>query len=92
METAQEFGKLLESEKISLTEKTTILWKLRSYEDKKESVKALQKGLVTDSALLKHEIAYVMGQIGDVSAIPILELLLNDTTQDCMVRHEAAGK
>jgi len=41
------------------------------------------------SVLLKHECAYVLGQMGNPYAIPILESILRDTNQDPMVRHEA---
>eukprot|EP00913_Durusdinium_trenchii_P030392 g28469.t1 len=45
--------------------------------------------LQEDSVLLRHEAAYVLGQLGDASAIPVLQhLLLDDTWQ--IVRHEAA--
>lgn len=49
-------------------------------------------GLKDDSALLKHELAYVLGQLHDVAAVPILEdVLINPTGAHCaMVRHEAA--
>eukprot|EP01080_Neovahlkampfia_damariscottae_P008383 gene8383-208_t len=86
----EDLGNLLEDKKVSLTEKTRVLWKLRAHEKKDKAVKELIRGLISDSALLKHEIAYVMGQIGDFSAIPTLEKLLADKNEDCMVRHEAA--
>ncbi|MED5267789.1 MAG: HEAT repeat domain-containing protein, partial [Candidatus Thermoplasmatota archaeon] len=42
------------------------------------------------SALLKHEIAYVMGQMQDPAAVPHLINRLEDHDEDLMVRHEAA--
>ncbi|XP_055371952.1 deoxyhypusine hydroxylase [Condylostylus longicornis] len=42
-----------------------------------------------DSALLKHELAYCLGQMQDKSAIPILTKILEDVKQEPMVRHEA---
>ncbi|XP_077187895.1 deoxyhypusine hydroxylase [Paroedura picta] len=42
-----------------------------------------------DSALLKHELAYCLGQMQDERAIPILLRVLQDTSQEPMVRHEA---
>ncbi|XP_064136345.1 deoxyhypusine hydroxylase isoform X2 [Loxodonta africana] len=45
-----------------------------------------------DSALLKHELAYCLGQMQDVHAIPVLVDVLRDTRQEPMVRHEAAKK
>ena len=41
------------------------------------------------SALLKHECAYVLGQMGNTHAVGTLEFILKDTQQDPMVRHEA---
>ncbi|NXY50407.1 DOHH hydroxylase, partial [Ceuthmochares aereus] len=42
-----------------------------------------------DSALLKHELAYCLGQMQDEAAIPVLIRVLEDTGQEPMVRHEA---
>jgi deoxyhypusine monooxygenase len=42
------------------------------------------------SALLKHELCYVLGQLQEAGASAILQSLLSDTTQHAMVRHEAA--
>lgn len=42
-----------------------------------------------DSALLKHELAYCLGQMQDARAIPVLVDVLQDTRQEPMVRHEA---
>ncbi|XP_075854215.1 deoxyhypusine hydroxylase [Microcebus murinus] len=42
-----------------------------------------------DSALLKHELAYCLGQMQDARAIPVLVDVLRDTRQESMVRHEA---
>jgi deoxyhypusine monooxygenase len=43
----------------------------------------------TDSALLKHEIAYCIGQLEDKHAIPFLSSVLEDKSENSMVRHEA---
>lgn len=56
----------------------------------KESVDALADGFNSSSALLKHEIAYVLGQMQDSNAVPYLIERLSDTDEDLMVRHEAA--
>lgn len=42
-----------------------------------------------NSALLKHELAYCLGQMQDKQAIPHLVRILEDTNQEPMVRHEA---
>jgi len=56
----------------------------------KESVDALAAAYESKSALLKHEIAYVMGQMQDPHAVPHLIERLEDAEEDVMVRHEAA--
>ncbi|CRH02274.1 deoxyhypusine hydroxylase, putative [Plasmodium relictum] len=43
-----------------------------------------------DSILLRHEIAYVLGQISNEKCNDILIKLLNDKNENVMVRHEAA--
>ncbi|KAJ1350973.1 Deoxyhypusine hydroxylase [Parelaphostrongylus tenuis] len=43
-----------------------------------------------DSALLKHELAYCLGQTQNKTAIPILIDVLKDHKQEPIVRHEAA--
>jgi len=56
----------------------------------KDSVDALAAAYESRSALLKHEIAYVMGQMQDSHAVPHLIQRLEDKDEDVMVRHEAA--
>lgn len=55
-----------------------------------EAIDALARGFESSSTLLKHEIAYVMGQMKDAYADPILTERLRDTDEDVIVRHEAA--
>ena len=54
-----------------------------------EALDALMLGLADDSALLRHEICYVLGQLRQAKAIPVLVSLL-EADRDVMVRHEAA--
>ena len=54
------------------------------------AVEIIGKAFSDPSALLKHELAYVLGQMRNVSAIPVLNAVLADTVEDPMVRHEAA--
>ncbi len=56
----------------------------------KDSVEALAAAYESKSALLKHEIAYVMGQMQDPHAVPHLIERLEEGDEDVMVRHEAA--
>ena len=43
-----------------------------------------------DSDLMRHEIAYVIGQMQNSKACSLLTRILQDTSDDSMVRHEAA--
>ena len=56
----------------------------------KDSVDALAAAFDSSSALLKHEIAYVLGQMQDDHAVPHLIRRLEDLEEDVMVRLEAA--
>jgi|TARA_B100000287_G_scaffold426105_1_gene473461 deoxyhypusine monooxygenase len=51
---------------------------------------ALCSGFNSDSALLRHEVAYVLGQMQNETAIPTLIQVLSDEDEHVMVRHEAA--
>ena len=44
----------------------------------------------TPSVLLRHEVAYALGQMGDEAAVPHLRAWLEDAAEDPIVRHEAA--
>ncbi|SMR58302.1 unnamed protein product [Zymoseptoria tritici ST99CH_1E4] len=54
------------------------------------AVEAIAAALVSDSALLKHELAYCLGQSGKEEAIPFLRAVIEDRREDAMCRHEAA--
>ncbi|KAL7414138.1 ARM repeat-containing protein [Mrakia frigida] len=54
------------------------------------AIEIVSKGFKDPSPLLKHEMAYVLGQLNDPRAIPMLSEVLEDLEQDPMVRHEAA--
>ncbi|KAG4302299.1 hypothetical protein PCANB_001455 [Pneumocystis canis] len=56
----------------------------------KEAIDILAEGFKDDSELLKHEIAYVLGQTQNKDAVDYLENILKDESQEPMVRHEAA--
>ena len=55
-----------------------------------EACLALCDGFVASSALLRHEIAYVLGQMQNNVALPSLIERLEDADEHVMVRHEAA--
>lgn len=54
------------------------------------AVNALARGLADPSALFRHEIAFVFGQLSHPASIPALTECLSDTKEESMVRHEAA--
>lgn len=54
------------------------------------AVLALAKGLADASALFRHEIAFVFGQLSHPASIPALTEALSNTEEASMVRHEAA--
>ena len=55
-----------------------------------EAIDSLAAAFNSASALLKHDIAYVMGQMQDSHAVHHLIERLEDKDEDVMVRHEAA--
>lgn len=55
-----------------------------------EAVEALAAAFADPSALLRHELAYVLGQMGDPHAIPFLTAVLEKAHEHVMVRHECA--
>lgn len=54
------------------------------------AIKALATGLNDSSALFRHEVAFVFGQLSHPASIPALTECLSDTKEASMVRHEAA--
>lgn len=51
---------------------------------------AISAGLKGKSALFRHEIAFVLGQLQDENSIPYLIENLRDPLENEMVRHECA--
>ncbi|KAL1864249.1 deoxyhypusine hydroxylase [Diaporthe australafricana] len=51
---------------------------------------AIAEAFASPSALLKHELAYCLGQTRNLYAVPPLRQCLADLDEDPMVRHEAA--
>lgn len=59
-------------------------------EDAKKAIDYINESFKDSSELLKHEVAYVLGQTNNLYAAPYLREVLKDNNQQCMVRHEAA--
>jgi deoxyhypusine monooxygenase len=56
----------------------------------KPAVHALASGFRDPSALFRHEIAFVFGQLSHPGSIPALYSVLENRQEESMVRHEAA--
>jgi len=65
------------------------VFKLRNIRSS-ESCMILCEAFASRSALLRHELAYVLGQMQMDDAVPTLIKILSDSSEHVMVRHEAA--
>jgi deoxyhypusine monooxygenase len=54
------------------------------------AIRAIAAAFTSPSALLKHELAYCLGQSKNADAVPFLRRVLEDRQEDTMCRHEAA--
>lgn len=54
------------------------------------AIHAIAAAFPSPSALLKHELAYCLGQTRNFAAVPYLRQVLEDRQEDPMCRHEAA--
>ena len=54
------------------------------------AIEAIAAAFGSPSALLKHELAYCLGQTKNSTAVPYLRQVLEDRQEDAMCRHEAA--
>jgi deoxyhypusine monooxygenase len=54
------------------------------------AIQAIAAAFASPSALLKHELAYCLGQSKNSDAVPYLRHVLADRQEDTMCRHEAA--
>ena len=82
--------KILLDENKSLYERYRAMFSLRNIHTD-EAALSLSKGLFCDkSALFRHEIAYVLGQMQCSVAVPALLKSLSNSAENSMVRHESA--
>lgn len=84
----RKFANILKDENKPLKLRFRALFGLRSI-CSDESVAAISEAFSTSSVLLKHELAYVLGQMQNRTALPILESILKNEKEDEIVRHEA---
>ncbi|XP_022625794.1 deoxyhypusine hydroxylase [Seriola dumerili] len=81
-------GQILVDPGLDLTRRFRALFTLKNLGGA-EAIEWISKAFTDESALLKHELAYCLGQMQDRQAIPSLTAVLKDTQQEPMVRHEA---
>ncbi|EFA09033.1 deoxyhypusine hydroxylase [Tribolium castaneum] len=82
-------GKVLGDGSRPLKERFRALFTLRNIGGP-VSIACIKDSFRDGSVLLKHELAYCLGQMQDPRAVAILVQVLEDTSQEPMVRHEAA--
>ena len=87
----QTIGMILKDSSKPLKERFRALFTLKNLGGR-DSIDMIAQSFQDDSALLKHELAYCLGQMQDEYAIPVLAKVLKDTKQEVMVRHEAGKK
>jgi deoxyhypusine monooxygenase len=85
----QMLSSVLNNPSLALSLRFRALFSLKSI-NTLEAIQEISKGFQDNSNLLKHEIAYVLGQMKNTESLQILYQVLADKTQDAMVRHEAA--
>lgn len=88
---------VLGSETAPLAKRFRALFSLKHYaalqpptEDTIPAIKAIAAAFTSPSALLKHELAYCLGQSRNLESVPYLTTVLEDKEEDVMCRHEAA--
>jgi deoxyhypusine monooxygenase len=93
----KDIGQILtSSDSYSILDRYRALFSLRNVagnrKDADAAVQILCNALVSDksSALLRHEICYVLGQLQNIASVPALVESLQRVNEHKMVRHEAA--
>lgn len=89
--------KALTSENVSLAKRFRALFSLKHLASQQpptsqnvEAIHAIGAAFSSPSALLKHELAYCLGQTRNLNAVPFLRHVLENREEDDMCRHEAA--
>ncbi|XP_063222083.1 deoxyhypusine hydroxylase [Bacillus rossius redtenbacheri] len=89
VEKIKAIGKVLNNPNRPLKERFRALFTLKNIGGD-ASIECIRQCFNDSSVLLKHELAYCLGQMQDKSAVPILKSVLENREQEPMVRHEAA--
>lgn len=94
--TVANLRKILTSEEIALARRFRALFSLKHLaclnpptEQTLPAIEAIAAAFSSPSALLKHELAYCLGQTKNSKSIPFLRHVLEDRAEDAMCRHEA---
>lgn len=89
--TAVELGDILCDPELSIFDRYRAMFSLRN-RGGEDAVLQLCRGLSSDdsSALLRHEVSYVLGQLQHPASVPALEESLRKQDEHQMVRHESA--
>ena len=89
--------KALVSESVPLARRFRALFSLKHYaslqpptQKSLPAIQAIAAAFHSPSALLKHELAYCLGQTRNMASVPFLRQVLEDRHEDSMCRHEAA--
>ena len=89
--------KILVSESAPLAHRFRALFSLKHHASENPptpltlpAIEAIAAAFPSPSALLKHELAYCLGQTRNLNSVPYLRQVLDDKNQDAMCRHEAA--
>ncbi|EFW15522.1 deoxyhypusine hydroxylase [Coccidioides posadasii str. Silveira] len=96
-DSVQYLRKVLTSESSPLAQRFRALFSLKHLASSKPpteetlpAIEAIAAAFSSPSALLKHELAYCLGQTRNLDTVPHLRKVLEDTQEDAMCRHEAA--
>ncbi|GLV34861.1 nero [Carabus blaptoides fortunei] len=84
-----ELKNILLDENATLFDRYRAMFALRNLRTK-DAVLALSSALTVGSALFRHEVAFVLGQLQDEVSVPYLTASLEDSNENEMVRHECA--
>nr|NVI76130.1 nero [Cucujiformia] len=84
-----ELKSMLTDERASLFDRYRAMFSLRNV-GSENAVAILGEALNCGSALFKHEIAFVLGQMQHKGSVPYLKKSLENTEENEMVRHECA--
>ncbi|KAL8971013.1 MAG: hypothetical protein Q9183_001256 [Haloplaca sp. 2 TL-2023] len=89
--------KALVTESVPLARRFRALFSLKHYaalqpptRQTVPAIEAIAAAFPSPSALLKHELAYCLGQTKNLASVPFLRQVLEDRHEDSMCRHEAA--